>query len=327
MNSIERTASVGRRLAFTTRAWAFATIGVGVGWLGLACDRPSQPGPLKTGGGVSDRVAVGSRRGDVPRVSPRPGNVEGKVLVVEYHKIARREARWDRSIVKFKSDLDRFYHLGFRPVTVSEYLDDKMPLAPGASPIVFTFDDADPSQLRFASDGSIDPDCAVGIWQEFTKAHPDFPLHATFFVLPDTMWGQHSMLDRKIQVLKDAGSELASHTITHPKLSHLSDEAVKREIGDSLIFLAKYGFQNVSLALPFGISPKHPEIMEGFEWKGSKYSVRAAFLTGAEPAPPPKSVMSRRMRIPRIQGIDEPYGIKFWLDKLEAGDFKVYVQP
>lgn len=30
------------------------------------------------------------------RVSNRPGNIEGSVLIVEYHKIAKEEARWDR---------------------------------------------------------------------------------------------------------------------------------------------------------------------------------------------------------------------------------------
>src|ERR1044071_6016423 len=76
------------------------------------------------------------------RVSNRPGNTEGGVIIVEYHKIAKQEARWDRSIVRFRKDLERFFSLGFRPVTLSSYLDNKMDLAPGASPIVFTFDDS-----------------------------------------------------------------------------------------------------------------------------------------------------------------------------------------
>lgn len=259
-------------------------------------------------------------------VSKRPANHNGVVLVIEYHKIAKEEARWDRSVRRFGEDLSRLYSMGFRPVTLHDYVSAKMALPPGASPVVITFDDSTPSQLALGSGGSVVPDCAVGIWRTFAKDHPDFPVHATFFVLPDAMWGQPKLVDRKLELLKGLGCEIGSHTVTHSKLSHLSDEQVKKELGGAIEFLATKGIgQPVGLALPYGISPKNKALLHGFTWNGRDYKMYAALLVGAGPAPAP-SELKDPFRIPRIQGIEGLDGISFWLDAVEKGKVKPYVE-
>jgi peptidoglycan/xylan/chitin deacetylase (PgdA/CDA1 family) len=264
----------------------------------------------------------------VARVSERPANIEGRVFIVEYHKISKEEARWDRSIDRFRNDLERLYRMGFRPVTLTEYLDDRMDLPPGASPVVFTFDDAHASQFRLLDSGSIDPESAVGIWLDFARRHPDFPVKASFYVLPDVMWSQPRHLERKLALLKEWGSELGSHTMSHTSLARLSDEGVKRELAEAIEFLAGLGFgDDVSIALPYGISPKNRSLLERFEWNGREYAMRGALLVGANPAPAPSSPDFDRFRIPRIQGIEGDFGITFWLDKVERGDVQVYVAP
>lgn len=228
------------------------------------------------------------------------------------------EARWDRSIARFRADLERYYRMGFRPVTLGAYLDGKMDLAPGASPIVFTFDDAHPSQFRILEDGSVDPDCAVGIWQEFAKTHPDFPVRANFYILPNA-WGQPTLLAQKIEMLKEWGCEVGSHTLTHRKLSSLSDAEVEKELAGAAGMIAKVGFKADSIALPFGISPKNREVL--------KKHHRAALLVGANPAPAPGSKERDPMRLPRIQCIEGDFGITYWLDRIEQGKVEVYVEP
>ncbi len=278
---------------------------------------------------VSDKSAEAAKPVADPlkRATDRPSNHKGKVLIVEYHKIAKQEARWDRSENRFGADLERLYSMGFRPVTLREYVENKMELAPGASPIVFTFDDANPTQFRILTDGKLDPACALGIWKTFSEKHPDFPIRGTFFVLPDTMWGQNKLVDKKLEMLKAWGCEVGSHTMTHPKLSHLSDDKVKAELGGALDFLAKKGFpQPVSLALPYGISPKNTELLHGFTWKGRTYKMSCAVLVGANPAPPPASPELDLFRIPRIQGIEGENGISFWLDRIAHGKVKPYIE-
>ena len=261
------------------------------------------------------------------RVTNRPGNKNGKVMILEYHSISLREARWDRSVSKFKGDLERLYKLGFRPVTMSEYLTNKMPIAPGASPVVFTFDDANASQFKILKDGSIDPNCAVGIMKSFADQHPDFPVKATWYVLPIMFW-QKDSVNKKVEMLRGWGSELASHTITHPKLKSLSDEKVKSELVRSFQNLSALGEKlPVSLALPFGILPRNTSLLKGFSYKGQKYTVTGVVMAGAEPARAPTDPKLNIYRIPRVQGIDGDFGINYYLNKFQSGELKPYVMP
>lgn len=260
------------------------------------------------------------------RVTSRAANPNGSVLIVEYHNVTKKEARWDRSVKRFREDLGRLYDLGFRPVTVSAYLEGKMDLAPGASPIVFTFDDSDPTQFRILPDGKIDPDCAVGIWQAFAEKHPDFPIVATFYVLPE-MWGQRTSVKAKLDMLRRWGSELGCHTYTHRSLGTLSDAEVKREIQRSVDMIRAYGFEPASIALPYGIRPKNHALLKGFKENGKTYGFRAALMVGAGPAPAPGSPKLDPYKLPRIQGIDGVYGITYWLDKVKAGKVHPFVAP
>ena len=263
----------------------------------------------------------------LPRVTDRQANPNGSVIIVEYHRIAKQEARWDRSVDKFKQDLKRFYNMGFRPVLLTDYLNNNMNLPPGASPIVFTFDDSDVSQFRMLENSSIDPDSAIGIWQEFTKQHPDFPIKATFYILPPTPWGQPKWLEEKLKLLKQWGCELGTHTYTHTNLSKLTDEQVKEELAKSMDYITEKGFNVNSLALPYGIFPKNPNLLKSFIYEGKTYTLESTLMVGAGPAPPPNSGKLNPFRLPRIQAIDEPYGITFWLDKIEKGEVEIYVAP
>lgn len=246
---------------------------------------------------------------------------------MEYHRVQKKEARWDRSVDRFKADLERLYRMGFRPVTLTQYLDDKMDLPPGASPVVFTWDDSDPTQFRLLEDGSIDPDSGIGIWKAFAEKHPDFPVRGNFYILPQALWGQPGQVDRKLEMMKEWGCEIGSHTWSHANLKKLSAEAAKEELAKAIDFIESKGFECTSIALPYGISPQDASLIRSFEHKGKKYGHRAALLVGANPAPSPKSEKLDPYRLPRIQSIEGDFGITYWLDKVEAGDVKPYVEP
>lgn len=195
-----------------------------------------------------------------------------------------------------------------------------MDLPPGASPVVFTFDDSHPSQFQLRPDGSLDPNCALGIWQAFAKEHPDFPVRATFFVLPNTgPWGQPKLAEAKLKMLKEWGCEIGSHTLSHRSLAKLPDAEVEQELSGANAWIAKHGFEPLAIALPYGIRPKNKALL-------AKYH-RAALLVGAGPAPVKGSPEYQPFAIPRIQGTDDDYGITYWLDRVADGRFKPYVEP
>lgn len=255
----------------------------------------------------------------------RKPNLNGKVLILQYHHVVEKESRWARSIKNFRKDLERLYRLGYRPVTMSEYIDGSFNLAPGASPVVFTFDDSHPNQFKLLPDGRIDPKSAVGIWHAFAQKHPDFPVKATFYVVPSIGFGPKKHLPKKLALLKKWGSELGVHTLSHSDLSTLTDEQVKSEIAGSIEWIEKHGFEARTIALPFGVPPKNRQLLKSFEHKGRTYTLDAAVLAGSGPAPSPYAKDRRFYRMPRIQAIEGLLGITFWLDRAKAGKTPVYV--
>lgn len=311
-------------------AWRLIVLGILVVLAGCSSHSPEsvptasgvKPGGSEKLKGVSVPTTPGAR------VSDRAANTNGAVFVLEYHNIRPGKGFMFRTPEEFRADLQHYYDMGFRPVLASEYLSNKMPLPPGASPIVLTFDDAVPTQVQLDASGAPTPDCMIGIWQQFARSHPDFPVHATFFVLPDVMWGPRKFDPRKVKLIQSLGSELANHTITHPKLSHLSDEKVKWELGtaeDRLLAMGQPGPH--AMALPFGISPKNKNILKGFDWNGKHITFTGIFLNGWRPALSPNNPKFNRLRVDRIIAQHGPYGIDFWLQQLKEKHVKPYVQP
>ena len=114
-------------------------------------------------------------------------NESGRIPILEYHDIKEGHKRLFRSPQAFRHDLERLYAENYRPISLRDYVDNRIDVPAGMSPVVLTFDDARESQFRYLPDGRLDPDCAIAILQEFARAHPDFPVKATFFAL--TEWG------------------------------------------------------------------------------------------------------------------------------------------
>jgi hypothetical protein len=116
----------------------------------------------------------------------RVPNELGRIPILEYHLLGDSDSRWHVERGHFRRDLERLYASGYRPVTVSEMIDKKIDLPAGLSPVVFTFDDAGPSQFGYIDHNGtleIDPNSAVGIWLAFHREHPDWRNKATFCML------------------------------------------------------------------------------------------------------------------------------------------------
>lgn len=263
----------------------------------------------------------------VKRVTKRVGNRAGTVLVLMYHKTGPEEKFMVRSQKNFLADLTRLYKLGYRPVTLAEYGSNQMKLPRGASPVVLTFDDSDPSQFLIKPDGSIDPKSLVGIWHKFAKSHPDFPVKGTFFVLPNGPWGSKKDAPIKLEYMRKWGCEIGSHTMNHKNLSKLSDAEVIAEFGRSYDYVKKLGFEPTSMALPYGILPKNRELVEGFQFKGQKYRYWNVVLAGSAPAKSPLNKSYDNLRIQRVQAYNGIYGINWWLDFNKKNPTRPYVQP
>ncbi len=256
---------------------------------------------------------------DTKPVTARPPNEGGLIPILEYHRITSKPTRYDRTAAQFRKDLERLYREGYRPILLQDLLHKRIDLPCGASPVVLTFDDADVSQFRYRPDGTIDPDCAVGILEEFAKKHDDWSTRATFFVLPESAFGPAKERTGKFRYLRETlGCEIANHTVTHRSLRSLSDEAVQKEIGGCVqkIQAILPGTQVESIALPMGISPRNRRLLAAGSFAGHSYTNAAVLLVGANPAPSPHQKEFDPLRLPRIQAVEGVAGITDWLDRL-----------
>ena len=254
-------------------------------------------------------------------------NEAGLVPILEYHDVLPKERSMVRSVDNFKHDLQRLYDEGYRPVLLHDFLDNKIDLPLGMAPVVFTFDDARNSQFKYLSSGEVDPTCVVGIWQEFAKTHPDFPVKATFYLLPDAGFCSMADASKKVKALLAMGCEIGNHTVTHTSLKKLSDEGVQKELGGCITLIEKLapGTKVDTIALPMGISPVNKKLLVKGSYAGQAYANRAVLLVGAEPAPAPISKRFKPMRLPRIQALDGPSGSTFYLDKIKNGQMGRYI--
>ena len=212
----------------------------------------------------------------------RPSNRNGRIMVLEYHLIGDKEARWERSADQFRKDLQLLYDRGYRPITMSEMIDKSFDLPKGLSPVVFTFDDASPGQFRYIERNGqleIDPKSGVGIWLDFAKSHPDWKNKAVFCMLSGAEAGRSffgnkdiegqktEWRHRKVKFLADQGFELCNHTLWHAQLSKYPDAVVQEQIArlQMAVDSAVPGYRIRTFALPLGIWPKNRELA----WTGS----------------------------------------------------------
>ena len=127
------------------------------------------------------------------RAGERVPNTLGRIPILEYHLIGQEEGRWTRHVDAFRRDLELLYARGYRPISVAQLVDGEIVLPAGLSPVVFTFDDASPSQFRFVErDGKlvIDSTSAVGVWLDFRRTHPDWSNKAVFCMLSGAAAGR-----------------------------------------------------------------------------------------------------------------------------------------
>ena len=281
--------------------------------LGLPKPMPRNPAPSNSYG---------------QRISMRRPNTAGSVMILMYHHIAQEEKYMFRSEANFRNDLARLDEMNYRPVTIEEYVNGKMPLPPGASPVIFTFDDSHRDQFNILDDGNVDPRSFVGVWGDFAKSHPEFPVHATFYINNNGPWGQAKWVTKKAELLKQWGCEVGNHTMTHPNMKKLTDEQVMKEVAGCDDLIEKIGFKPNAFCYPFGNEPHNMKLIEdGFHYNGKFYKHTSATLAGDGPAWSTEDSKFSPYRIARIQAYPGDHGIDWWLDRVAEGKSSPYIAP
>jgi len=256
---------------------------------------------------------------------PPAPNELGRVMILEYHRIDHPEERWTRTPANFRRDLARLWQRGYRLVALNEYLDGKIALARGLTPVILTFDDSSPGQFRYVPrDGAwvIDPDCAVGILEAFERDHPGFGRAATFYVLPgadppNRLFNQPELAARKLQYLATRGYEIGNHTLWHANLSRYPEPVVRKQIATAQAWIERLvpGYRLRTLALPMGAYPRELGWATAGEADGTGYRHDAILKVAGGAAPSPYANALDPHRLPRIQATESE--IDRWLAHFE----------
>lgn len=275
-------------------------------------------------GAIAAAASDGDTTHHVAASGARVPNEMGRIPVLMYHLIGDHESPWGRERGNFRRDLELLYQRGYRPVNMVDVLDRKIDLPAGLSPVVFTFDDASPSQFRYIErDGQliIDSTSAVGIWLDFAKSHPGWGNKAVFCMLPAASAG-HAFFGngniegqktawrfKKVQQLAAMGFELCDHTLWHAQLNKYSDEVVQEQIARGLMAIdsAVPGYKVRSFALPLGAWPKNHALAKSGSWTDPKtgktvtYNFDAIFEVWGSPVPSPYSPTFNPLSIQRLK--------------------------
>jgi len=264
---------------------------------------------------------------------PLPPNELGRVMILEYHKIDRPENRWTRTPDNFRRDLQRLWERGYRLVKLGDFLDGKIALPLGTTPVILTFDDSSPGQFRYLErqgEWVIDPDCAVGIIEAFARNHPDFGHAATFYVLPgadppNRLFNQPALATRKLTYLAGNGYEIGNHTLWHANLSRYPESVVRSQIATAQEWIQQHvpGYRPRTLALPMGAYPRQTRWAETGAANGTTYRHDAILMVAGGAAPSPFAKGFDPSHLPRIQAVD--LEIDGWLTYFERHPDERYV--
>ncbi len=262
-------------------------------------------------------------------------NELGRIMILEYHLIGYPEADWRRTPDNFRQDLTMLYENGYYPVPLDDVVSGNLKVPAGKTPFVLTFDDSSQGQFRYLKQGDklvIDPDCAVGIMEAFKKKHPDFPLTATFYVLPQIkkglrLFGQEEYIKEKLEYLVSHGYEIGNHTYWHQNLGKTDDEGVQKQIALAVKDIQSYlpGYNVHSLALPLGVHPKNRDLEHDGVYQGFKYHNDSILLVGSGTAPSPYSVDFNPYKLQRIQAGDTAWGPKAYIKTLAKNPSLRYI--
>lgn len=267
---------------------------------------------------------------DLTKVQP---DELGKIPVIMYHEIGKsgKNTSLDRNVASFEKDLQLLYDKGFYLVNAADIVHNKLDVPLGKSPVALTFDDARRTQVNLIQTNKglqVDPKCALGILETFIKAHPDWKLKATFFVLPKSKatnesFGQTGMGKEKIAYLIKNGCEVANHSVLHKSFASFTAAQVQAEIGeaDKLITELNPEAKLETFALPMGKYPKNkalwPLLLKG-TYNGHDYSYKAAFDAAWRPISSPSAKKYNPMRLERVNSVEGLNGIRYWIEKLAA---------
>ncbi len=268
-------------------------------------------------------------KGEIPSEVYKEQKVNelGRIPIMMYHGIIDKKSSetsytggnvdkdgYNRTAEAFREDLEFYYQNGYRMIRLYDYIKGDIDVELGKSPIVLTFDDGKEDNFKVLGTDEngeleIDPNCAVGVLEEYKAKYPDFHVTATFFV-NSGIFQQTEYNEQILKWLVNHGYDVGNHTTTHPDFTKITKDKAQEVVAkvyqqlDALI----PGQYVPIVALPFGSPYKKSHenfsvIMEG-TYEGYSYKTEAALRVGWEADYSPYSSSFDPTFLKRIRAYD-----------------------
>lgn len=255
----------------------------------------------------------------------------GRVPIMMYHGIQNVEKTnyvggnidkdgYHRTAEAFRQDLEFYYDNGYRMISLSEYVEGKIDVELGKSPIILTFDDGLANNILVSGIDEygeiiIDPNSAVGILENFKQKYPDFNVTATFF-LNSGLFNQPEYNEKIIKWLITNGYSVGNHSYSHADFSTTDKATTMKEIGSMYSILENIipGQYDNIVALPFGSpyvenSNNFSYILNG-TYNNKEYNTISTLRVGWESELSPFNKYFNKKFLKRIRAYDNN-GIEF----------------
>ena len=221
------------------------------------------------------QVAPGAAFAQATLPPPNPDKLKanelGRIPIVMYHSIDEPHTKYDAHGLNihgetFRKHLTMMAKAGWYPMNARDlYLPEKLQSVPaGMTPVALTFDDARGSQFRYLKDGSIDPNCVVGILEAYHQKYGEkWPRAGTFFALPKSSYNptpfwQVGLEKKKCQWLVANGYELSNHSFAHHFMTKMSAQQVREAVWGCVRDIRKLAPEATmdTFCVPYGAYPK-----------------------------------------------------------------------
>ena len=263
-------------------------------------------------------------------------NEAGKIPIIMYHDLVDKQAAHGLQYPcsQFRKDIEWLYAHKYRPIGLSDFVNGRIDCPEGMSPVILTFDDAVKGQFRILPDGKTDPNCVVGILEDFHAKHPDWQLRGTFFVLTDAdprfppPFYQKEFAQGKLEQLVKDGFEVGNHTVHHKSMNRLSDAQATAEIAGAVAGIHKYlpDYDVNELALPYGRYPKNLSVVKSGTSNGISYKNIVALKAAWRPVSSPMARGFNPYMLERITPGDKFQQSYWWLNYLEKNKSEKFIR-
>ena len=252
---------------------------------------------------ADDKLVVVISKGKITNEEYKNNNINelGNVPIMMYHGIENVDTNenvggnvdkdgYNRTAKAFREDLEFYYKENYRMVRLVDYVNGEIDTEFGKSPLILTFDDGNKNNFNVLGKDEkgnlqIDPNCAIGILEEFKKKYPDYNVTATFFVM-DNLFNQEEYDEEKLKWLVDNGYDVGNHTKNHINFKTATIEESVNAVGymyEKLDKIIPNKYVNI-VALPYGSpgSKTHQNfnsILSG-TYNNKEYSTQATLRVG-----------------------------------------------